>query len=108
VSSRAIWGDLLQGGAQIHVYQPTMMHVKSLIADGLLVSVGSTNFDMRSFQLNDEASLNVYDRDFAARMTATFERDLQQAKPYTHEEWLARPWHEKLSEAMVWPIKSQL
>jgi len=107
-SSRAIWGDLLQGGAEIHVYQPTMMHVKSLIADGLLVSVGSTNFDMRSFQLNDEASLNVYDRDFAARMTATFELDLQQAKPYSHEEWLARPWHEKLSEAAVWPIKSQL
>ena len=107
-SSRAIWGDLLQHGAEIHVYQPTMMHVKSLIADGLLVSVGSTNFDVRSFQLNDEASLNVYDRDFAARMTATFERDLQQAKPYTHEEWLARPWHEKLSEALVWPIRSQL
>ncbi len=108
VSSRAIWGDLLQGGAEVHVYQPTMMHVKSLIADGLLVSVGSTNFDIRSFQLNDEASLNVYDRDFAARMTAVFERDLQQAKPYTYEEWLARPWHEKLTEAVVLPLKSQL
>lgn len=108
VSSRAIWGDLLQAGAQIHVYQPTMMHVKSLIADGLLVSVGSTNFDVRSFQLNDEASLNVYDRDFAARMTATFERDLIDARPYTHEQWLARPWHEKASEALAWPIKSRL
>ncbi|PZO09827.1 MAG: cardiolipin synthase B [Lysobacteraceae bacterium] len=108
VSSRAIWGDLLQGGAEVHVYQPTMMHVKSLIADGLLVSVGSTNFDIRSFQLNDEASLNVYDRDFAAHMTAAFERDLQQAKPYTYEEWLARPWHERLTEAVVLPLKSQL
>lgn len=108
VSSRAIWGDLLQGGAEVHVYQPTMMHVKSLIADGLLVSVGSTNFDIRSFQLNDEASLNVYDRDFAAHMTAAFERDLQQAKPYTYEEWLARPWHERLTEAVGLPLKSQL
>lgn len=108
VSSRAIWGDLLQGGAQIHIYEPTMMHVKSLIADGLLVSVGSTNFDVRSFQLNDEASLNVYDRDFAARMTAAFERDLQSAKPYTYQEWLDRPWHEKLTEAVVLPVKSQL
>jgi len=108
ISSRAIWGDLLQVGAEIHIYQPTMMHVKSLIADGFLVSVGSTNFDIRSFQLNDEASLNVYDRDFAARMTAAFERDLQQAKPYTYEEWLARPWHEKLTEAVVLPLKSQL
>ena len=108
VSSRAIWGDLLQAGAQIHVYQPTMMHVKSLIADGLLVSVGSTNFDVRSFQLNDEASLNVYDRDFAARMTATFENDLKSAKPYTYQEWLDRPWHEKLTETLVLPVKSQL
>ncbi len=108
VSSRALWGDLLQGGAQIHVYQPTMMHVKSLIADGFLVSVGSTNFDVRSFQLNDEASLNVYDRDFAARMTATFERDLQSATRYTYQEWLDRPWHEKLTEAVVLPVKSQL
>ncbi len=108
VSSRAIWGDLLQAGAQIHVYQPTMMHVKSLIADGLLVSVGSTNFDVRSFQLNDEASLNVYDRDFAARMTATFENDLKAAQPYTYQEWLDRPWHEKLTETLVLPVKSQL
>ncbi|MBW8367060.1 MAG: cardiolipin synthase B [Arenimonas sp.] len=108
VSARAIWGDLLQGGAEIHIYQPTMMHVKSLIADGLLVSVGSTNFDVRSFQLNDEASLNIYDRDFAAHMTATFERDLLQAEPYTYQEWLDRPWHEKLAETVVLPLKSQL
>ena len=108
VSSRAIWGDLLQGGAQIHVYQPTMMHVKSLIADGYLASVGSTNFDVRSFQLNDEASLNVYDHDFAERMTAVFENDLLSARPYTYQEWLDRPWHEKLSEAVVLPVKSQL
>ena len=108
VSSRAIWGDLLQAGAEIHVYQPTMMHVKSLIADGYLVSVGSTNFDVRSFQLNDEASLNVYDRGFAEGMTAAFERDLKSAKPYTYQEWLDRPWHEKLTEAVVLPVKSQL
>ena len=85
-----------------------MMHVKSLIADGFLVSVGSTNFDVRSFQLNDEASLNVYDRGFAARMTAAFEHDLKSARPYTYEEWLDRPWHEKLTEKLVMPVKSQL
>ena len=108
VSSRAIWGDLLQGGAQIHVYQPTMMHVKSLVVDGYLVSVGSTNFDVRSFQLNDEASLNIYDRDFARHMTETFERDLLRAKPYTLEEWEERPWTERLHETVVLPFKSQL
>ena len=108
IASRAIWGDLLQAGMQIHVYQPTMMHVKTLIADGLLVSVGSTNFDMRSFSLNDEASLNVYDRAFAARMTEVFEQDLQQTRPYTYEQWRARPWHEKFSEKVILPLKSQL
>jgi cardiolipin synthase len=108
IASRAIWGELLQAGMEIHVYTPTMMHVKTLIADGLLVSVGSTNFDMRSFSLNDEASLNVYDRGFAARMTAVFEQDLQQARPYTYAQWQARPWREKFSEKVLWPIRSQL
>jgi cardiolipin synthase len=108
IASRALWGDLLQAGMEVHVYTPTMMHVKTLIADGLLVSVGSTNFDMRSFSLNEEASLNVYDREFAARMTRTFERDLKRSRPYTYQQWLDRPWHEKFSETVVWPIKSQL
>lgn len=108
IASRAIWGDLLQAGMEIHIYEPTMMHVKTLIADGLLVSVGSTNFDMRSFSLNDEASLNVYDRAFAAQMTAVFEEDLKHSRRYSYDEWKARPWHEKLTEAVVYPIRSQL
>lgn len=68
-----------------------MLHTKLLIIDGLLVSVGSTNFDIRSFRLNDEASLNVYDRDLAAQMTEVFERDLQRAELYTLERWRKRP-----------------
>ena len=55
-ASRASWGPLLEAGAEIHEYQPTMYHCKVMIVDGLLVSVGSTNFDMRSFRLNDEAN----------------------------------------------------
>ena len=108
VTSRADWGPLLRAGVEIHEYQPTMFHNKLLIIDNELVSLGSTNFDIRSFRLNDEASLNVYDRDFALQMTAVFERDLANAKPYTHEQWLARPWREKLAERVLLPIKSQL
>jgi cardiolipin synthase len=85
-----------------------MFHNKVLIVDGELVSVGSTNFDLRSFRLNDEASLNVYDRDFAARMTQVFEGDLKLAKAYTYETWKQRPLKEKLVEKFVLPIKSQL
>jgi cardiolipin synthase len=97
-ASRALWGELLEAGAQIYEYQPTMYHVKVLIADGLLVSVGSTNFDDRSFRLNDEANLNIYDERFARRQTEIFERDLAVSKRMTHEEWQTRPFAEKAWE----------
>src|SRR6202021_2242496 len=73
ISSKRGWGRLLESGVEIYVYEPTMLHCKMLIFDRFMVSVGSTNFDMRSFELNDEASLNVYDTEFARRMTAVFE-----------------------------------
>ena len=76
-ASRATWGPLLQAGALIYEYQPTMYHCKVMIVDQLLVSVGSTNFDNRSFRLNDEANLNVYDAAFARRQTEVFEDDLK-------------------------------
>ncbi len=60
-ASRARWGDLLRAGAEIYEYQPTMFHCKVMVVDSLLVSIGSTNFDNRSFRLNDEANLNVFD-----------------------------------------------
>jgi cardiolipin synthase len=108
LASKAEWGPLLQAGVEIHEYLPTMMHNKLLIVDQLMVSVGSTNFDVRSFRLNDEASLNVYDRAFAQKMTRVFEQDLKQTKRYTYEVWERRPLKEKLIERFVLPIKSQL
>lgn len=108
IASKREWGPLLQAGAQIHIYQPTMLHVKLLVVDEFMVSVGSTNFDIRSFRLNDEASLNVYHRGFAQQMTAVFEKDLLSAKPYTLAMWKERPWVERLSEMFLLPIKSQL
>lgn len=108
LASRAQWGPLLRQGVELYEYRPTMMHVKLLIVDRHLVSVGSTNFDSRSFQLNDEASLNVYESGFADEMTRVFEDDLSQAKPYTYQAWTSRPWTEKAMERFVLPIKSQL
>jgi cardiolipin synthase len=107
-ASRARWGDLLAAGAEIREFQPTMFHCKTLIVDGLMVSVGSTNFDNRSFRLNDEANLNVYDAGFAARVGAVFERDLARARPITHERWASRPWHEKLLERAAALLSPQL
>jgi len=97
-ASRALWGDLLAAGAKIYEYQPTMYHCKVLIADNLVVSVGSTNFDDRSFRLNDEASLNIYDAPFAQRQTEIFERDLALSRPITLESWRDRPLTEKAWE----------
>jgi cardiolipin synthase A/B len=100
-ASRAYWGELLRAGAEIHVYQPTMYHCKMVLVDGLLSSVGSTNFDPRSFHLNDEANLNVYDPAFAARLTRVFEDDLQRCKQVSLEEWEGRPAAEKLREHLT-------
>ncbi|MEO6031448.1 MAG: phospholipase D-like domain-containing protein [Burkholderiaceae bacterium] len=107
-ASRARWGPLLAAGALIAEYQPTMFHCKVMIVDGLLVSVGSTNFDNRSFRLNDEATLNIVDADFAAEQTTVFEADLEHAQAISHAQWLARPWREKLGDRLASLIGAQL
>jgi cardiolipin synthase len=107
-ASRALWGDLLAAGVEIYEYQPTMYHVKVLIADALVVSVGSTNFDDRSFRLNDEASLNIYDEKFAQRQEDIFESDLAQSRHITLEEWRSRPMTEKAWEQAAALIGPQL
>ncbi len=107
-ASKASWGELLLAGVEVYEYKPTMLHNKLLIVDRQLVSVGSTNFDVRSFRLNDEASLNIYDAGFAQRMTGIFEQDLKPTKRYTYEIWEKRPLKEKLIEKFVLPLKSQL
>jgi cardiolipin synthase len=95
--------------ADIHgEHQPTMYHCKVLIVDGLLVSVGSTNFDNRSFRLNDEANLNIYDESFAAQQTVQFGADLGQSMRLTLEAWKNRPLLEKAWEHMAAVLSSQL
>ncbi|MDN8614478.1 phospholipase D-like domain-containing protein [Variovorax ginsengisoli] len=107
-ASRASWGPLLEAGAQMSEYQPTMFHCKVFTVDGLLVSVGSTNFDNRSFRLNDEANLNIYDEDFAAAQTAQFEADLKQSRQLTLAAWRDRPLTEKAMEHVAAWLSSQL
>jgi cardiolipin synthase A/B len=108
IASKADWGVLLQAGAEIYVYQPTMLHTKLLVIDAEFVSVGSTNFDIRSIRLNDEASLNIYNSDFATQMTAVFEADLLEAEPYSLARWESRGLRQKFAEKILLPIKSQL
>lgn len=107
-ASRARWGKLLEAGAELYEYQPTMYHCKVMIVDDVWVSVGSTNFDSRSFRLNDEANLNVYDRAFAQRQIDIFEDDLRKARRITYEQWKNRPWVEKLVEHTMALFRSQM
>ena len=85
-----------------------MYHCKVMIVDQLLVSVGSTNFDNRSFRLNDEANLNVYDAAFAKRQTEVYDDDLKRSRRVTYEEWLNRPLREKAHEKLTGWLRSQL
>ena len=107
-ASRARWGDLLEAGIEIHEYQPTMYHCKAMIVDGLWTTVGSTNFDPRSFSLNDEANVNYYDRDFALRQIEIFREDLARSRQVTFQEWKDRPLVEKIWEHAASLLGSQL
>jgi cardiolipin synthase A/B len=107
-ASRAKWGRLLACGIEIAEYQPTMFHCKVLIVDELLVSVGSTNFDNRSFRLNDEANLNVFDPVFAAEQVEAFEADWRSGKRITLTAWQRRPLWEKVTERAAVLLGTQL
>ena len=107
-AGRSRWGPLLEAGAAIYEYRPTMYHCKVLIVDDRWTSVGSANFDNRSFRLNDEANLNIYDAEFAREQADVFERDKEQSHRVTLEEWRNRPWPEKLYEQLAGLVRSQL
>jgi cardiolipin synthase A/B len=107
-ASRSRWGELLDAGVKIYEYQPTMYHCKVLIVDGIWVSVGSTNFDDRSFRLNDEANLNIYDADFAAEQIKTFEDDKKKARLMTRVEFKKRSKVAKLIEETAGLLRRQL
>ena len=107
-ASRERWGELLAAGVKLAEYQPTMYHVKALIVDNLLVSVGSTNFDNRSFSINDEANLNVLHEGFAREQTAVFEDDWRHASPVTKAEHRERPWWQRLSTSFASLFSAQL
>ena len=107
-ASRDSWGPLLAAGIEIAEYQPTMYHVKALVVDSLMVSVGSTNFDNRSFSLNDEANLNIIDAAFAKEQVAIFEDDWKKAKVITHAAWLDRPLLDKAAGKLSALVADQL
>lgn len=95
-ASRNRWQNLLESGARIHEYQASNLHAKTFIFDEAVLSVGSANFHNRSFRLNDETNVNIFDRDFILEAIAVFESDLADARVITLQEWENRPWRERM------------
>jgi cardiolipin synthase len=97
-AGRRRFGELLEGGAEIYEYQPSMIHAKVLIVDGLWSVVGTTNFDNRSFGINDEVNVAFQNVGVANRLAEDFERDLSRAERVTLDVWRKRPMKERLVE----------
>jgi cardiolipin synthase len=107
-ASRSRWAALLDAGVLMYEFQPSLYHCKVIIVDDVWVSVGSTNFDNRSFRLNDEANLNIYDANFAAAQVVAFERDKSVSRLMTAAEFKNRSAAGKMFDAMVGVLREQL
>jgi cardiolipin synthase len=108
VASRREYGRLLLGGIQIFEYRASLLHVKTMVVDGVWATVGSTNFDNRSFALNEEVNLTVYDADVARRLEKAFAEDVRYGRKINYEEWNSRGIGERFSEWFSFPIKDYL
>jgi hypothetical protein len=96
LASRRSYGALIKAGMNIREYQPGMTHVKSLEVDGLWAAIGTTNFDNRSFEHNDEVNVAVRDEKVTARIASDLANDLTQSREVTLSDWERRPVWEKL------------
>jgi cardiolipin synthase len=98
-AGRASYARLLEAGIRIFEYQPTMLHAKGVVVDGVWSAVGSVNFDNRSFQLHDEVTLCVQSDEFAAQLREVFERDLRASEEIEPERWNGRLIRQRVAEA---------
>lgn len=99
---------LLKRGIRIFEYQGTMMHAKTMVVDGIWSTVGSSNFDDRSFRLNDEVNVNIYDEEIGAEMERLFERDLARSVEVQLSRWRRRHWLNRIKEKAADLLRPQL
>ena len=107
-AGRLAYDLLLRRGIRIFEYEPTMMHAKTMVVDGIWSTIGSSNFDDRSFRLNDEVNVNVYDEGIAKEMEAMFMEDLAHSTEISLKRWFKRSWMQKLKESFAGVFKRQL
>ena len=102
LASRLHYGPMLEAGVKFYEYQPTMMHTKAFVVDGIFSTLGSINFDTRSMGKNAEESLAFYDRPFAEKLEAMFNDDLKRCREITYPNWSHRGLVARLSEMIFW------
>jgi cardiolipin synthase len=107
-AGRAAYGKMLEGGVKIYEFQPTMIHEKTMVVDGVFSIAGSSNLDARSSEINEELDVSVYDAGFGQQMEAVFQKDLEQSRQYTLEEFHGRSLWERITEWLMLPFRSQL
>ena len=108
VAGHAAYEELLEAGVRIFEYQPTMLHAKTLVVDGAWSSVGTINFDNRSFQLHDEVTLCVWDLRFAGRLGEAFEHDLGRSDEIEPARWNGRASHQRVTETATKVLRREL
>lgn len=106
-SGRSSYGKLLKAGANVYEYEPSMIHAKTAIFDGIWSVVGSTNLDNRSFGINDEVNAAILDPQIASRLTHDFEEDTAQSRKVTLNDWERRPLSERLLEMVGWVVERE-
>jgi cardiolipin synthase A/B len=106
--SRSHYGPLLLGGVHIYEYKASLLHAKTIVVDAVWSTIGSTNFDNRSFALNQEINLTIYNREVAQRLERIFADDLKYSEPISYEQWQSRSLFERVMEIFAFPIKEQL
>src|SRR5205823_1705962 len=89
-ASRSELGRLLTAGIHIYEYRAGLLHAKTMVIDGVWATVGSTNLDRRSFALNDELNLVVYNATIARQLQQVFDADLRESSTVTYESWRRR------------------
>jgi cardiolipin synthase len=107
-ASHKFYGQLLRRGVEIHEYQPAFAHQKVVVVDGCWSHVGSTNFDHRSLQINQEVSVGILDREVAEVLTAAFEEDLEQCEEVTLRSWRRRHPIKRLGDGLAYLIREQI
>ena len=107
-ASRSQLGRLLEAGVQIHEYRAALLHSKTMVIDSTWATVGSTNLDRRSFELNEELNLVIYGADIARRLERVFVDDLEQSREVTYEQWNTRGIHRRILEMLSVPFRSQI